>query len=182
MLFKPMVTRGYLPEHRYNLAKHLNRLLKSTEQVHHKDKNRENNIVDNLELIDALKHIHEHKNKGDLKLFSKNYQPRWNKMKIPVKNNLVRKSLNIPKEQDKQFNMGMKAELEHKDVTGGNPILTGKIVKAHLKEMGDYYTRLNIMENNKKSTNIDKNSKAKNTLINQYIKLNNKKNVKTLSR
>jgi hypothetical protein len=43
----------------------------------------------------------------------------------------------------KQFQMGMKEELEHKDVTGGDPEETGKIVLAHLKEKPDYYTRLN---------------------------------------
>ena len=43
----------------------------------------------------------------------------------------------------KQFQMGMKEEMEHKDVTGGDPEKTGKIVLAHLKEKPDYYTKLN---------------------------------------
>jgi uncharacterized protein DUF5661 len=51
-----------------------------------------------------------------------------------------------------QFRAGMEVELEHgardpeTDVTGDDPILTGKIALAHLKEFPDYYTRLKQME------------------------------------
>jgi hypothetical protein len=51
-----------------------------------------------------------------------------------------------------QFRMGMDVELEHgsrdpsTDVTGNDPVLTGKIALAHLNEFPDYYTRLNKME------------------------------------
>jgi hypothetical protein len=51
-----------------------------------------------------------------------------------------------------QFRMGLDVELEHglhdpsTDVTGNDPIVTGKIALAHLKEFGDYYTRLDKME------------------------------------
>jgi hypothetical protein len=51
-----------------------------------------------------------------------------------------------------QFRMGLEVELEHgerdpqTDVTHGDPILTGKIALAHLKELPDYYTRLAQME------------------------------------
>jgi hypothetical protein len=51
-----------------------------------------------------------------------------------------------------QFRMGLDVELEHgrhdpsTDVTGDNPILTGKIALAHLNEFSDYYTRLEKME------------------------------------
>jgi hypothetical protein len=51
-----------------------------------------------------------------------------------------------------QFRMGMEVELEHglhdpeTDVTGNDPLLTGKIAWAHLKEFPDYYTRLKQME------------------------------------
>jgi uncharacterized protein DUF5661 len=47
-----------------------------------------------------------------------------------------------------QFRMGMNVELEHglhdlqTDVTGSDPVVTGKIALAHLKEFPDYYTRL----------------------------------------
>jgi hypothetical protein len=51
-----------------------------------------------------------------------------------------------------QFRMGLDVELEHglndptTDVTGNDPILTGKIALAHLNEYADYYTRLQKME------------------------------------
>ena len=51
-----------------------------------------------------------------------------------------------------QFRMGLDIELEHglnepaTDVTGNDPILTGKIALAHLNEFADYYTRLEKME------------------------------------
>jgi hypothetical protein len=51
-----------------------------------------------------------------------------------------------------QFRMGLEVELEHgrrdpaTDVTHDDPILTGKIAHAHLKELPDYYTRLARME------------------------------------
>lgn len=50
------------------------------------------------------------------------------------------------------FSMGLEVELEHgtifKDanVTNNHPILTGKIVLAHLKESLDYYKRLEVAE------------------------------------
>jgi hypothetical protein len=50
------------------------------------------------------------------------------------------------------FRRGLEVELEHgtrfKDanVTNNHPILTGKIVLAHLKEMMDYYERLEVAE------------------------------------
>ena len=51
-----------------------------------------------------------------------------------------------------EFRVGMNVELEHgtrdpeTDVTGDNPLLTGKIALAHLRELPDYYTRLARME------------------------------------
>jgi hypothetical protein len=51
-----------------------------------------------------------------------------------------------------QFRMGLDVELEHgahdveTNVTGDDPILTGKIAWAHLKELPDYYSRLAVME------------------------------------
>jgi hypothetical protein len=51
-----------------------------------------------------------------------------------------------------QFRMGLEVELEHgahdpeTNVTGDDPLLTGKIAWAHLKELPDYYTRLVVME------------------------------------
>jgi hypothetical protein len=51
-----------------------------------------------------------------------------------------------------QFRRGMDVELEHgvhdpaTDVTGNDPVVTGKIALAHLNEFADYYTRLERME------------------------------------
>ena len=51
-----------------------------------------------------------------------------------------------------QFRKGMDVEYEHgshdpqTDVTHDDPILTGKIALAHIKEFADYYDRLEQME------------------------------------
>lgn len=50
------------------------------------------------------------------------------------------------------FCMGLEVELEHgtrfrdANVTNNHPVLTGKIVLAHLKESLDYYKRLEVAE------------------------------------
>jgi glycine cleavage system aminomethyltransferase T len=59
------------------------------------------------------------------------------------------KGMDIPVEDFKQ---GLEVELEHgiryddANVTNNHPLLTGKIVLAHLKETMDYYQRLDIAE------------------------------------
>ncbi len=51
-----------------------------------------------------------------------------------------------------QFRRGLEVEFEHgsrdpeTDVTHDDPILTGKIAWAHLKEFRDYYSRLDKLE------------------------------------
>lgn len=51
-----------------------------------------------------------------------------------------------------QYRKGMDVELEHglidgaTNVTGDDPLKTGKIALAHLKELPDYYDRLAKME------------------------------------
>lgn len=51
-----------------------------------------------------------------------------------------------------QFRRGLEVELEHgaidpeTNVTGDDLVLTGKIAWAHLKEIQDYYTRLDLLE------------------------------------
>ncbi|MCW5882951.1 MAG: hypothetical protein KIS91_18605 [Anaerolineae bacterium] len=51
-----------------------------------------------------------------------------------------------------QFRRGLEVELEHgahdpeTNVTNDDPVLTGKIAWAHLKEFPDYYTRLDKLE------------------------------------
>ena len=50
------------------------------------------------------------------------------------------------------FRRGLNVELEHglhdseTNVTGDDPLTTGRIAWAHLKEFPDYYTRLEQME------------------------------------
>lgn len=54
--------------------------------------------------------------------------------------------------EPEQFRVGLEVELEHgtmfKDavVTNNHPIITGKIVLAHMKESLDYYRRLEVAE------------------------------------
>ena len=51
-----------------------------------------------------------------------------------------------------QFCMGLEVELEHgtihseTNVSDDDPLITGKIALAHLREFPDYYTRLQKME------------------------------------
>ncbi len=51
-----------------------------------------------------------------------------------------------------EFRKGLAVEMEHgshdpeTDVTHDDPLLTGKIAWAHIKEYADYYTRLAQME------------------------------------
>lgn len=60
-----------------------------------------------------------------------------------------KQKMNIPLED---FRQGLEVELEHgtmyedANVTNNHPILTGKIVLAHLKETMDYYKRLEVVE------------------------------------
>jgi hypothetical protein len=57
--------------------------------------------------------------------------------------------MKIPMEN---FRVGLEVELEHgirfpeANVTNNHPIITGKIVLAHLKETLDYYKRLEVVE------------------------------------
>jgi hypothetical protein len=61
-----------------------------------------------------------------------------------------------------QFRAGMDIEYEHgshdpqTDVTGDDPIVTGKIALAHMKEFPDYYERLERMEAEAKREGADK--------------------------
>ena len=51
-----------------------------------------------------------------------------------------------------QFRMGLLVEFEHglrdpeTNVTNDDPLMTGKIALAHLREFPDYYTRLDKLE------------------------------------
>lgn len=82
---------------------------------------------------------------------------------LPLVNNMEKaKKLNILKKVT-QVQAGMQLEAEHGtkygkkyDVTGNDPKKTAKIVAVHLKEIPDYYSRLEKMEDNYKK---DKNNK-----------------------
>ncbi len=59
-----------------------------------------------------------------------------------------------------QFRMGLEVEMEHgtlwgksTNVTKDDPLFTGKIAWAHLKEIPDYYTRLDKMESEAEAGN-----------------------------
>lgn len=82
----------------------------------------------------------------------------WSKMVDPtvskedariILNEVNTSKMDIPLEI---FQAGLEVELEHgtrfddANVTNNHPLLTGKIVLAHLKESMDYYTRLDIAE------------------------------------
>ena len=59
-----------------------------------------------------------------------------------------------------QFRAGMDVEFEHgahdpqTDVTHDDPIITGKIALAHMKEFPDYYERLGRMEREAERTRL----------------------------
>jgi hypothetical protein len=56
-----------------------------------------------------------------------------------------------------EFWMGVNTELEHGEqssqtnVTGNDPLITGKIALAHLNEFPDYYKRLKVLEEEAKA-------------------------------
>ena len=82
----------------------------------------------------------------------------WTKMKgtnvLSKEARIILSKVNVQKMKIplEEFRMGLEVELEHgtmfKDanVTNNHPLLTGKIVLAHLKEMMDYYERLEVAE------------------------------------
>lgn len=66
-----------------------------------------------------------------------------------ILNEVKPRGMKIPLEE---FLAGLEVELEHgtrykeANVTNNHPLLTGKIVVAHLKESMDYYERLEVAE------------------------------------
>jgi len=64
----------------------------------------------------------------------------------------TRLGIDFAKVDLEQFRRGLEVEFEHgtrdpeTDVTHDDPVLTGKIAWAHLKEFPDYYTRLDRLE------------------------------------
>lgn len=82
----------------------------------------------------------------------------WSKKKKAVVTEkeaaVVLKIVNVEKMKIplEDFRIGLEVELEHgtrfpdANVTNNHPLLTGKIVLAHLKETMDYYRRLDVAE------------------------------------
>lgn len=54
------IKNGYVPEHRKVMADFLGRALETTEHVHHKDGNKLNNNISNLEILSASEHMKHH--------------------------------------------------------------------------------------------------------------------------
>lgn len=82
----------------------------------------------------------------------------WTRLKsdkvLPKEARTILSKVNVQKMKIslEDFRRGLEVELEHgmrfKDanVTNNHPLLTGKIVLAHLKETMDYYQRLEVAE------------------------------------
>lgn len=77
---------GYVLLHRIIVENHLNRLLNTNEVVHHKDHNKKNNAIDNLEVLDSLEHV---------KVHAKEKIKQWVKLKCPW----CKKEFNLPRNQ-----------------------------------------------------------------------------------
>jgi hypothetical protein len=101
----------------------------------------------------------EYVTKDDVKRVCKKLGIRdWTKLKRPevtaAEAKTVLKELDAKdmKIEPEQFRIGLEVELEHgtmfkeANVTNNHPVLTGKIVLAHLKESLDYYRRLEVAE------------------------------------
>jgi len=102
---------------------------------------------------------HERRNAEEVKRVCKEIGFRdWSQLTDPtVSDDEASKILDIVNTQGmdiplEDFQQGMEVELEHgtrfedANVTNNHPILTGKIVLAHLKETMDYYKRIDVAE------------------------------------
>lgn len=83
--------RKYVREHRYTMEQHLDRKLTSDEVVHHRDMNKQNNKIENLELFSSEKehaknrrHPQETKQKISSKLIGRVFSEK-HKQKISIK-------------------------------------------------------------------------------------------------
>lgn len=103
--------------------------------------------------------IPEYITKDEVKKFCKALKIRdWSKLKtakvLPQEAKVILAAVNETKMNidPEEFQKGLEVELEHgvrfKDanVTNNHPLITGKIVIAHLKEFLDYYKLLEVAE------------------------------------
>lgn len=61
----PKATKnGYVLYHRVVVENYLGRILEDNEVVHHKDGDKHNNTIENLEVMSANEHAHHHAKKG----------------------------------------------------------------------------------------------------------------------
>ncbi len=95
-----------------------------------------------LSTKEIMEYVQGRKDVGEKKLFSLAEAER------------IGNELDIPWDKFgvEQFRMGLNHELEHgrrdaaTDVTHDEPMVTGKLVLAHLNEIPDYYTQLAAMK------------------------------------
>lgn len=59
----PAQVKGYVPQHRLIVEQSIGRLLMKQEVVHHKDHNRSNNKIENLEILSPSEHSKYHSTK-----------------------------------------------------------------------------------------------------------------------
>jgi hypothetical protein len=57
-------THGYVLEHRLIMEKHIDRYLTRDEHVHHKNENRQDNRIENLQIVSPLEHLQIHGTSG----------------------------------------------------------------------------------------------------------------------
>lgn len=71
---------GVIDEHRYLMQEHLGRLLTADEIVHHKDENKLNNVIENLEVMSRADHLKLHRPAHDKRKWTHEERQAYSKM------------------------------------------------------------------------------------------------------